>query len=291
MRAEIVYEDRDLLVIWKPAGIATQTAKVGQADAVSELKNYLAAAGENRPYLGIVHRLDQPVEGLLVFAKNQKMAAALTRQLGGLGNENLMNKQYYAVICGKPPCSEGTLVDFLRKSPDGKAVVADGMPETAGKEKYQKAVLHYRLLQTVKVSKGTVPFKSASSESASSESASAESVSFEPASAGCASPESALSERISHGLVFPEKEISLVDVRIDTGRFHQIRAQLAHAGMPLLGDLKYGNGDSRICGEVLGVKSVALCAYRITLTHPATGKRMDFERKPKMGAFILFDYK
>lgn len=252
MKTEIVYEDRDLLVIWKPAGFAAQTAKTGQADVVSELKNYLAGKGESRPYLGIVHRLDQPVEGLLVFAKNQKTAAALTRQLGGAGNENLMNKQYYAVICGKPPCVEGTLVDFLRKGAEGKAEAADGMPGTAEKEKYKKAVLHYRLLQTVKVPFGTV-----------------------------------LPESVSPGV----EEISLVDIRIDTGRFHQIRAQMAHAGMPLLGDLKYGNGDSRICGEVLGVRSVALCAHRITLTHPTTGKRMNFERKPKTGAFMLFDCK
>ena len=68
MRCEIIYEDKEVLVIYKPAGLATQTARVGQPDAVSELKNYLAKGG-TAPYLGIIHRLDQPVEGLLVFAK------------------------------------------------------------------------------------------------------------------------------------------------------------------------------------------------------------------------------
>lgn len=73
MKTEIIYEDGELLVVWKPAGLATQTAKTGQADVVSELKNYLArtAPGKGAPYLGIIHRLDQPVEGMLVFAKTQ----------------------------------------------------------------------------------------------------------------------------------------------------------------------------------------------------------------------------
>ena len=57
MRTEIIYEDKSIMVVRKPAGLAAQTAKVGQQDVVSELKNYL-----RQPYLGIIHRLDQPVE-------------------------------------------------------------------------------------------------------------------------------------------------------------------------------------------------------------------------------------
>lgn len=67
MKTEIIYEDANILVCYKPAGLPVQTAKVGQMDMVSELKNYLHSA-----YLGIIHRLDQPVEGLLVFAKDTK---------------------------------------------------------------------------------------------------------------------------------------------------------------------------------------------------------------------------
>ena len=80
MRTEILYEDSSILVVYKPAGLAAQTAKVGQQDVVSELKNHLRqtgeAAGNREPYLGIVHRLDQPVEGLLVFAKDKKGSTA-----------------------------------------------------------------------------------------------------------------------------------------------------------------------------------------------------------------------
>ncbi len=95
----ILYEDNDILVAYKPAGIATQTSRIGQQDMVSELKNYLVKAqkeemaGKNgkdavkksrlfqEPYLGLVHRLDQPVSGVLVFAKNKKTAADLSNQV------------------------------------------------------------------------------------------------------------------------------------------------------------------------------------------------------------------
>ena len=61
----IVYEDKNIMVIHKPAGIATQTGRLGQADLVSELKNYRKKKGEDT-YIGVVHRLDQPVEGLFM---------------------------------------------------------------------------------------------------------------------------------------------------------------------------------------------------------------------------------
>lgn len=76
----MIYEDKDIMVIHKPAGLATQTGQIGSMDVVSELKNYLAAKGEDS-YVGVIHRLDQPVEGLLVFAKNKRAAAHLSGQL------------------------------------------------------------------------------------------------------------------------------------------------------------------------------------------------------------------
>ena len=80
MRTEIIYQDNDILVCRKPAGFPTQTARIGQADVVSELKNYLAKSKGSEPYLGIIHRLDQPVEGLLVFGKTQKATRVLSQR-------------------------------------------------------------------------------------------------------------------------------------------------------------------------------------------------------------------
>ena len=80
MQPAIIYEDEDIIVCKKPAGVATQTRRIGQADMESLLKNYRASKGE-LPYIGVVHRLDQPVEGIMVFAKNKEAAADLSRQI------------------------------------------------------------------------------------------------------------------------------------------------------------------------------------------------------------------
>lgn len=265
MKTEIIYEDKDLFVIRKPAGFATQTARVGQADVVSELKNYMAASGASKPpYLGIVHRLDQPVDGLLVFAKNQKAAGALTKQLGEQGAERSLNKQYYAVLCGKPSRMEGDLVDYMYKDMQktGKAVIIEGYTEHSGGGKDagrqgdgtgkpgsdagsrggitpKKAVLQYSVLQTVRTPSG--------------------------------------------------EEISLADIRIDTGRFHQIRAQMAHAGMALLGDEKYADEAAKACSHRLGIRTVALCARSLAFVHPATGEKLCFETRPRSEAFSFFE--
>ena len=82
IRDYIIYEDKDILVCHKPAGIAVQNARVGSMDLESLLKNYVAQKVPGKmPYLGIIHRLDQPVEGVLVFALNSRAAAELNRQM------------------------------------------------------------------------------------------------------------------------------------------------------------------------------------------------------------------
>lgn len=143
MRTKILYEDRDVLVIHKPAGLATHTARVGQMDVVSELKNYLAAENRRRgtaggpPFLGVVHRLDQPVEGTLVFGKTRHATAQLTEQL----KKGILNKHYYAVVCGKPEEKQGRVVDYLVKGDNGMArVVGEDYPGA------KRAISDYELL-------------------------------------------------------------------------------------------------------------------------------------------------
>lgn len=232
MKCEIIYEDGEILVIRKTAGLATQSGAVGQTDAVSELKGYLArqakgtgGKGAGEPYLGVVHRLDQPVEGLLVFAKTPKSAAALTKQLG----KGTLNKKYLALVSGKPCPEEGTLVDYLRKD-GGRAEVVTGKESKYPDAKQAK--LSYRTL-----------------------------------------PESDEHKKLpAH---------SVLEIEIETGRFHQIRAQLSHAGWPIAGDRKYGNVSSDALARELGIGPVALCACELECRHPATGKQMSWSCKPK----------
>ena len=148
MQIKIIYEDSDIIVIQKPAGIAVQTAQVGRQDVVSELKNYLSAGQGNTkaerkaPYLGIVHRLDQPVEGLLVFAKNPKAAAELSAQL----EKEDFCKEYLAVVCGKTASDSGELVDYLVKEGSVARVYesVSAEPADGSKSTVQKQQRHSR---------------------------------------------------------------------------------------------------------------------------------------------------
>ena len=113
MDINILYEDEEVIVCEKPAGVAAQTKRLGQADMESLLKNYRAGKGE-QPYIGVVHRLDQPVRGVMVFAKTKEAAADLSRQV----QTRMADKFYYAVTDGVPEQKKGTLEDYLLR--DGK---------------------------------------------------------------------------------------------------------------------------------------------------------------------------
>ena len=134
----IVYEDSALLVVHKPAGIATETARIGQADIVSELKNYRKKKGEDT-YIGVIHRLDQPVEGLLVFAKNQNVAKKLTNEL----QDRTLTKKYAALVAGVPAEQEGELTDYLLK--DAHTNLSKVVPK--GTTGAKEARLHWKLVQ------------------------------------------------------------------------------------------------------------------------------------------------
>ena len=217
----IVYEDQDILVCRKPAGLPTQSARVSSPDLVSELKNHLAENGES--YMAVIHRLDQPVEGLLVFAKNRAAAKNLNEQL----KKSEFDKVYYAVAFNQPPLQEGMLEDYMVKEGARAKIVPADTPGA------KKAVLHYRMIA---VKQGRV----------------------------------------------------LYEVRLETGRFHQIRAQMAHAGMPILGDKKYADPAIVMYSEAHGIKNVALCAFKLKLVHPGTGEEMLFVSKPAGEIFKSF---
>lgn len=219
MKAIIKYEDDAILVIHKPAGIATETARLGQADVVSELKNYLKEKGKGT-YLGMIHRLDQPVEGLLVFAKTPEAAKALTKQL----ENGTLKKSYVALVLKKEGNAErqGELEDYLLK--DARTNLSKVV--TAGIQGAKKAKLSWKLLQDIE------------------------------------------KEEVAY---------SLIEVEIFTGRHHQIRVQMSHAGMPLLGDSKYGTEASRKLTEKLGIRHTALLANRLSVSHPVTKEKMQFE--------------
>lgn len=213
---EKIYTDSDIIVCRKPAGLAVQTKNPGQMDLYSLVMN--EEAKEKTPYIGIVHRLDQPVEGVMVFARTPEAAASLNRQMQQQG----FGKYYYAVVKGNMPTEKGTLKDTLQK--DGRTnrsqVVAPGTP--GGK----------------------------------------------------------LAE-LSYETVAVEQGYSLLRIHLKTGRHHQIRVQLSHAGSPILGDRKYGN-------VLPGEPSLALCSYKLSFSHPTQGTPLEFVIQPKGEGFACF---
>lgn len=240
MQTQIVYEDEAVLVIRKPAGLATESAGIGQKDVVSELKNYVAKKNPGKmPYLGIVHRIDQPVEGLLVFAKTKKAAEDLTTQLG----KGTLKKEYLAVVCGKVPENTGRLVDYLAKE-KGMAVV-----KNAADAKTEKDV---------------------------------------DAQAGKAADPQAKKAVLTYTKKAETEKFTLLAVQIETGRFHQIRAQLSHAGFPILGDEKYSSEESKELSREKKIRFTALCAASLSFRHPVTGKTMAFTQTPQNPAFADF---
>lgn len=139
MELQILYEDEELLAVRKPAGVAVQTKRLGVADMESLLKNYRAGKGEP-PYIGIVHRLDQPVEGVMVFAKTGEAAGSLGKQM----QSRQIDKYYYAMVDGVPPKKKGTLEDYLLR--DGKTNTSAAVSkETAGA---RRAALSYEVQET-----------------------------------------------------------------------------------------------------------------------------------------------
>lgn len=215
---KILYEDQEIIVCYKPSGVATQTAKLGSKDMVSLLKNHIYKTSEKKqePYLAIIHRLDQPVEGLLVFAKTPYAAKELNRNL----QTEQFGKYYKARLHGIPAKKKETLVDYLVKDSQSHTAFVSQKEDSRAK----RAVLNYEVLE-----------------------------------------------------IDPQKEESVVQVQLETGRYHQIRVQMAHMGCPIVGDTKYNPH----AVSQPGWQKIALCAYRLEFTHPKTKKKMVFEIEPE----------
>ena len=141
MGLNILFEDDHVLVVKKDAGIPVQAGKLRMMDLQGLIKNELYRRNRKggEPYLGLIHRLDQPVEGVMVFAKTPFAAGALSEQV----TDGRMKKHYLALLCGKPSEDSGKLVDYL---------VKDGRTNTSSVVKSQekdakRAELNYQVLK------------------------------------------------------------------------------------------------------------------------------------------------
>lgn len=235
MEPNIVYQDKTIIVCHKPAGTATETGRLGQQDMVSLLKNYRAQRGEP-PCICVVHRLDQPVEGLLVFAKTQRAAAELSGQV----RERGLGKHY----CALGQCADGQEIPRVCGT---EAKAQDGQSGPGSRVYLTDYIIEDKKNNRAEIVPENTP--------------------------------GAKRAELEYRVIGRQGETVCFDISLHTGRRHQIRAQMAHQGFPLIGDSKYG-----------GVRAplLALCAYRLTLRHPEDGRKLDFVIEPHNPAFAPF---
>ena len=141
MGLNIIFEDEQILVVKKDAGIPVEAGRLRIMDLQGLIKNELYRRNRKggEPYLGLIHRLDQPVEGVMVFAKTPFAAGSLSEQV----RDGRMRKHYLALLCGKPKTDEGTLVDYLLK--DGRTNTSSVV--RAGEKDAKRSELNYKVLK------------------------------------------------------------------------------------------------------------------------------------------------
>lgn len=145
---EILYEDNHIIVAEKPQNMIIAGDKTGDESMLDTLKQYIKEK-YNKPgeaYLGLVHRLDRPAGGLAVFARTSKAASRLAEQL----KSNEFKRTYYCVVRGVPRQTTDRLVNYLKK--DVQANTVRVVPQS--EEGAKKAILNYKLLQTLQTSEG-----------------------------------------------------------------------------------------------------------------------------------------
>lgn len=216
----ILYEDNHLIVAIKPAGVLSQADGSGAPNMLTLLKAYIKEK-YNKPgasFLGLVHRLDRPASGVMVFAKTSKAAMRLSESM----RKGQFDKAYLCVVQGKPLLKQGRWQDFLKK--DEKALKSFVVDKTESGAK---------------------------------------------------------SAELEYAVRDEQEGFSLVQVRLLTGRHHQIRVQFASRGFPLAGDHKYGNAR--------GKSDLALFAHSLSFPHPTKKETLTFTAPlPNFYPFNLF---
>ncbi|MFQ5673940.1 MAG: RluA family pseudouridine synthase [Nitrospinales bacterium] len=206
---EILYLDNHLIAVYKPFGMLTQGDRSGAPSLFDLTKSHIKKefAKPGRVFLGLLHRLDRPVAGVVLFARTSKAAGRLSQQF----REKTVQKIYRAAVLGIPENKQGELTAYLKKERNLKATVYPRPTKDA-----RQARLAYRVLDSL--------------------------------------PGGCVLEVIPH-----------------TGRFHQIRAQLAFLGHPIIGDVKYR------APHPLPGRRIALYAQKLVFRHPVSGGETSVE--------------
>ena len=203
MQEQIIFEDNHLLIINKKAGQLVQGDKTGDLSLLDLIKNFIKKRDQKpgNVFLGLVHRIDRPTSGLVIYAKTSKALSRLTQMV----KNREIKKTYWAVVPKTEIPQSQRLINYLQKNEkNNKSTVFPKSTEGA-----KEAVLNYEIMKVL-------------------------------------------------------ENFQLLEVDLETGRHHQIRAQLAKIGIPIKGDLKYGSARSNPDG------GIHLHARQLEFIHPVT---------------------
>ena len=208
----ILHEDNHIIVVLKPQNIPTCEDESKDMDLLNMVKEYIRVTynKQGNVYCGLIHRLDRPTGGVMVFAKSSKAASRLSEQM----RDGDFEKRYYAVLVGEPKEEKATLIHYMKKNAVNNMVYV--CPSTVSGAKLAS---------------------------------------------------------LDYSVIDKKDGLTLADVRLHTGRSHQIRVQMNAIGTPVYGDMRYG-------GEKAKKGYLALWAYYLSFTHPVSKERMVFRVQP-----------
>lgn len=221
MDLPIIYEDNHIIVCYKPEEVLSQAGEMDKPDMINLLKDYIKEKYQKpgNIYLGLVHRLDLNVPGVMVFAKTSKAASRLSEQI----RNHQFQKSYLAIVSGQFEEKIGKFSDYLIKDETKRqAFITDS--KQGKKAELEFEVLEYNALQ----------------------------------------------------------DISLVKIKLITGRFHQIRCQFAYHNHALIGDTKYGKQTNN------RTFFLGLYAYQLEFEHPTKKEALLFNYKPNNKNYLQF---
>lgn len=228
---KILYEDNHIIAVVKPAGMLTQGDRSGDVSLFDEVKKYLKEKYKKpgNVFLGLVHRLDKPVQGIVLFGKTSKGAARLSEQF----RNHTIQKTYHGIVVGKLDKQKGEIKEKVNKI----SFFAEGFANKTDKE----------LLEEIKRATKT------------------------------------RTAELSWEVLKSNDKYSLLKILPKTGRFHQIRIQMANMGHPIFGDTKYGGpASAKSYGEA---RSIALCATAISFKNATGEKKIHLvDSAPQSGA-------
>lgn len=276
---KVLYEDESMIAVWKPVGVESQSAHGFGADMVSEIRKYLStkqrvdnhklSTKREEPYVGVIHRLDKPVSGVMVYAKTKPAAAALSRQVAA----GQMHKKYLAVLCGKPVDSVEKYVDYLLKDEKENISRIVDMGIKGGK----RAELICRAQKT----KIVEPYGELTL--AEIELLTGRHHQIRVQMSGHGLP---LWGDNRYNPMFQKEERMTEPEKRKAGRMNRRRVALGlrevSAGMDKEAQ------KTRTDTAKIPRADIALAAFELTVTHPVTKKAMTFREKPVGGCFSLF---